>query len=289
MELGNSIVKTPEAETENPIRIQSAKPATFTNGVLKRHAPLHLQRNRHRHHHPVVVTYKECLKNHAATMGSHAVDGCGEFMPSPNSNPAEPTTLKCAACGCHRNFHRREPDELPHLLALDYLPHHRHHPLPPPPRGHRDGSPGNSPSPPPISSSYAPHMLLALSHAPPPEASAAPSPASNAGGSRKRFRTKFTQNQKDKMLELAERVGWKMQKKDEDDINGICNEIGVEKGVFKVWMHNNKNIATKKDQFLPPPPADKNGINYVDNGHHHDASPSINGGPIPGTNGVSST
>ncbi|MFS7990794.1 putative transcription factor ZF-HD family [Helianthus anomalus] len=41
-------------------------------------------------------------------MGGHAVDGCDEFMPSPTSSP---TSLKCAACGCHRNFHRREPEE----------------------------------------------------------------------------------------------------------------------------------------------------------------------------------
>ncbi|KAL0431715.1 UNVERIFIED_CONTAM: Zinc-finger homeodomain protein 9 [Sesamum radiatum] len=83
MDLTNSTVKTPDAETETPTRIQPAKPSPFTNGVLKRHHPLHL-------HHPVVVTYKECLKNHAATLGGHALDGCGEFMPSPTSNPADP-------------------------------------------------------------------------------------------------------------------------------------------------------------------------------------------------------
>nr|GEX59047.1 exostosin-like protein [Tanacetum cinerariifolium] len=30
----------------------------------------------------VVVRYKECLKNHAASMGGKATDGCGEFLPS---------------------------------------------------------------------------------------------------------------------------------------------------------------------------------------------------------------
>ncbi|GFQ03972.1 zinc-finger homeodomain protein 9 [Phtheirospermum japonicum] len=67
MDLGNSTVKTPEAETETPTRIQPAKASPFSNGVLKRHAPLSLH-----HHHPVVVTYKECLKNHAASLGGHA-------------------------------------------------------------------------------------------------------------------------------------------------------------------------------------------------------------------------
>ncbi|GMP28881.1 hypothetical protein CsSME_00004238 [Camellia sinensis var. sinensis] len=120
-------VKTPEAETEAPTRIQPSKPLSFTNGVLKRHHHRH-----HRHHHhlsapPVVVTYKECLKNHAASLGGHAVDGCGEFMPSPTSSPTDPTSLKCAACGCHRNFHRRDPEEpLPAPTSTAAQHHHTH-------------------------------------------------------------------------------------------------------------------------------------------------------------------
>ena len=74
-----------------------------------------------------------------------------------------------------------------------------------------------------------------------------------SSGGRKRFRTRFTRNQKEKMLEFAERLGWKMQKKDEDLIGEFCGEIGLEKGVFRVWMHNNKNTLAKKD--LPPPTA----------------------------------
>ncbi|XP_016483701.1 zinc-finger homeodomain protein 8 [Nicotiana tabacum] len=270
-------VKTTEAEPETPIRIQPAKPISFSNGVLKRHNSLHLphhhgfnKNNHHHHHHAVVVTYKECLKNHAASLGGHAVDGCGEFMPSPTANPVDPTSLKCAACGCHRNFHRREPEEpvLPNqntIPALEYQPHHRHHPPPPPPPHH--GASGghsspNSPSPPPISSAYypasAPHMLLALSaglSSPPAENNQLISPSSNPmssanltnpnGSGRKRFRTKFTQDQKERMLEFAEKVEWKIQKRDEELINDFCSKIGVEKGVLKVWMHNNK---CKKDQ-----------------------------------------
>ncbi|KAL6551559.1 Zinc-finger homeodomain protein 9-like [Orobanche gracilis] len=285
MDLGNSTVKINEDETETPTQVQPAKASPFSNGVLKRHAPLHL------HHHPVVVTYKECLKNHAASLGAHAVDGCGEFMPAPTSNPAEPTSLKCAACGCHRNFHRREPEDPPTQQpsaapALEYQSHNRHHPPPPPPRGNSGNSPKDSPSPPPISSSYypsAPHMLLALSHGvsgPPADmntpisisagainAASTPIPSSS---SRKRFRTRFTQYQKEKMLELSERVGWKMQKRDEDVINQFCNEIGVDRVVFKVWMHNNKNTFGKKDD--PPPPApttNGNGINHSAAYHHH--------------------
>ncbi|CAN1155873.1 Mini zinc finger protein 2, partial [Linum perenne] len=51
--------------------------------------------------------YGECQKNHAANIGGYAVDGCREFMASgPDEGSA--SALMCAACGCHRNFHRRE-------------------------------------------------------------------------------------------------------------------------------------------------------------------------------------
>ncbi|KAG2679259.1 hypothetical protein I3760_11G043300 [Carya illinoinensis] len=54
----------------------------------------------------VRTRYAECQKNHAANIGGYALDGCREFMASgeDGSNAA----LSCAACGCHRNFHRRE-------------------------------------------------------------------------------------------------------------------------------------------------------------------------------------
>lgn len=52
----------------------------------------------------VHVRYGECQRNYAANVGGYAVDGCREFMAV---NEAEEGTLTCAACGCHRNFHRR--------------------------------------------------------------------------------------------------------------------------------------------------------------------------------------
>ncbi|XP_037492068.1 zinc-finger homeodomain protein 11-like [Jatropha curcas] len=105
--------------------------------------------------------------------------------------------------------------------------------------------------PPPISSSYpsAPHMLLALSGG----VAAGLNENSNinvSGGvsARKRFRTKFSQDQKEIMYQFAERVGWKMQKRDEELIQEFCNEVGVDKGVLKVWMHNNKNTNTFRQE-----------------------------------------
>lgn len=56
-----------------------------------------------------VVRYAECRKNHAARIGGHAVDGCREFMPAGGEGTAG--ALQCAACSCHRSFHRREVED----------------------------------------------------------------------------------------------------------------------------------------------------------------------------------
>lgn len=52
------------------------------------------------------VKYGECQKNHAANIGGYAVDGCREFMASGEEGTT--AALTCAACGCHRSFHKRE-------------------------------------------------------------------------------------------------------------------------------------------------------------------------------------
>ncbi|KAL6009216.1 Zinc-finger homeodomain protein [Asimina triloba] len=219
---------------------------SFTNGAIKRH-------------HPTKTLYKECLKNHAAALGGHAIDGCGEFLPSPHSSPADPTSLKCAACGCHRNFHRKTDDtdeeddeEDDDDAAAHFTPKRR-----------------NSNSPPhPLASAYspsAPQMLLALSagHSGPlPDADGhhlhnhlggnrPATPNATPAAVRKRFRTKFTREQKEKMYEFAERLGWRMQRQDEGTVEEFCREIGVEKSVLKVWMHNHKNSFTKRNSTTP--------------------------------------
>nr|XP_043618523.1 mini zinc finger protein 3-like [Erigeron canadensis] len=57
------------------------------------------------------VRYAECQKNHAANIGGYAVDGCREFMAS-GEEAGTRAAVTCAACGCHRSFHRREVDEV---------------------------------------------------------------------------------------------------------------------------------------------------------------------------------
>ncbi|KAJ0984683.1 hypothetical protein J5N97_003039 [Dioscorea zingiberensis] len=58
--------------------------------------------------------------------------------------------------------------------------------------------------------------------------------ASSSGG-KKRFRTKFTQEQKDKMLALAEKLGWRIQKHDEAAVQEFCNETSVKRHVLKLF------------------------------------------------------
>ncbi|KAI3816678.1 hypothetical protein L1987_16381 [Smallanthus sonchifolius] len=204
---------SPDTDGETPLHSQLIKPfSSFPSG-----------KNHHHHQQQQqppspVVTYKECLKNHAATIGSHALDGCGEFMSSLTSAPHEPTSLKCAACGCHRNFHRRE-----HVNDVY---------------------------------AYAPHVLLSFTADQSQMVAMPGTPAEikieNPNG-RKRFRTKFSQDQKEKMYLFAEKVGWKMQRCDDRVVADFCNEVGIKRGIFKVWMHNNKNTFGKKDKETTSP------------------------------------
>ncbi|XP_043723266.1 zinc-finger homeodomain protein 11-like [Telopea speciosissima] len=264
------------------------KTLSFTNGVLKRiHHPRPIS--------PVVqvpvpVIYKECQKNHAASLGGHALDGCGEFMPSPSATLTDPTSLRCAACGCHRNFHRREPEEA--SLSFDL---HQHHYYPPPHpsivvRGRSPNSPSSSP--PPLSSSYypsAPQMLLALStrlsgpldnHQVVAATTMTTATTANPDG-RKRFRTKFNQEQKEKMFAFSEKLGWKLQKKDKELVEEFCNEVGVEKGILKVWMHNNKHSSTKRENANNNNISSRSSLDDIHNQthglslHSHTTSPQV--------------
>ncbi|KAL1317602.1 hypothetical protein HN51_069663 [Arachis hypogaea] len=309
--------QTQTIEHTNSQQTQTPPPPT-TNGSLKRHHPLPATAIAAAPPLSMVISYKECLKNHAATIGGHALDGCGEFMPSSSSNPSEPRSLTCAACGCHRNFHRRDPESL--------LPHHHHHPpnflsfyhhSSSPPLPQRGGlslstspsttSPSPSPSASPISSPSSPPPAPLSHHFPPPPpyssfhhhhmnnnspstvvvpnmllslGNAACSSGSgfnhqkDLNSSKKRHRTKFSKEQKEKMLRFSEKLGWRMQRDEDGLIQEFCNQIGVSRGVFKVWMHNNKNTFFRNrnnNNNDNASAAEKNGsLNGVHNGNHID-------------------
>lgn len=176
--------------------------------------------------------YRECLKNHAVGIGGHAVDGCCEFMAAGEEGTLD--GLKCAACNCHRNFHRKEalqgvraemnatttpPSSAFHTHQLSPYYQYHHHMAPP----HRLALPSTSGEQDDLTSD----LMVGGG-------------GRTTSASKKRFRTKFTQEQKDKMLELADKLGWRMQKHDETSVQQFCAETGVQRHVLKVWMHNNK-------------------------------------------------
>ncbi|KZV18373.1 ZF-HD homeobox protein-like [Dorcoceras hygrometricum] len=194
-----------------------------------------------------MVRYHECQKNHAANIGGNVTDGCGEFMPSGDEGTLE--ALMCAACSCHRNFHRKEHHSGEGGAGMVH-PLHLPPPLPSPLVSlHRGGSSHWSPMVQPVKmafvgggsvgtdSSSEELNFNSLQVAPPPPHFL----------SKKRFRTKFTPDQKEKMMEFAEKLGWRIPREDDSEMQRFCAEVGVKRQVFKVWMHNNKINSSKKN------------------------------------------
>jgi ZF-HD class homeobox domain-containing protein len=225
-----------------------------------------LLQHEHHHHQQTVapakksVRYRECLKNHAASIGGHAIDGCGDFMPSGEDGSLE--ALKCAACNCHRNFHRREVEGEPPCyycysprscggrkrgagppMALLGPPAQQQHPI--------NATPLALP---PTSAHMVARSLLQGAGDNDQDGSSSMSYLNAYGTAgmmpivmKKRFRTKFSNEQKEKMLAFAEKVGWRIQKHDDAAVHQFCMDVGVKRHVLKVWMHNNKShmLATK--------------------------------------------
>lgn len=203
--------------------------------------------------------YRECLKNHAANIGGNVTDGCGEFMPSGEEGTLE--AFKCAACHCHRNFHRKEhngtecggalmvhPLQLPPALPSPSM-NHQHHRS----DHHVHANHWTTTMVQPVKMAFAGSASAATDSSseelnfntyqstsvpPPPQFVLA----------KKRHRTKFSQDQKDKMLAFAEKLGWRIPREDDTEVQRFCAEVGVKRHVFKVWMHNNKNSAKKNPQ-----------------------------------------
>ncbi|GFP99886.1 zinc-finger homeodomain protein 5 [Phtheirospermum japonicum] len=175
-------------------------------------------------------------------MGAHVVDGCGEFMPSGEDGTLE--ALKCAACDCHRNFHRKEGDDAdaanlistpatnnsrrggvlslhgqtpPAPSAAAPPPHLKHHFTGPPTMVNFGGNNGGVAA---ESSSEDLNMFQSGGHA-----AAQPSFSS---GSKKRFRTKFRQDQKDRMHEFCHETGLeKYRNKTSKKFSSFATRLGL--------------------------------------------------------------
>ncbi|KAM1026637.1 hypothetical protein ACFX13_040247 [Malus domestica] len=174
--------------------------------------------------------YRECLRNHAASLGSYATDGCGEFT----VDHASPGGLQCAACGCHRNFHRRVTYAATSSQAAGggRSGHLQHHVI------MSCSSRGRDPAENIITTQ---DQLIDYNAG----GGGSPDSGERMSSEKKRFRTKFTAEQKEKMLAFAEKLGWKLLRKDlEDEIETFCRSVGVTRQVFKVWMHNHKNLSS---------------------------------------------
>lgn len=185
--------------------------------------------------------FRECRKNHAASAGGKVLDGCGEFM------PAADDSLKCAACTCHRNFHRKDPDSAGGgFFSRSTMLHPLQ--LPPPPLSHFQATHW--------APAFQPVKMAVTGGTDSSSEDLNFNEAAGGGGgvpppppfvmSKKRFRTRFTAEQKGKMVEYAEKVGWRIPREDDPEVQRFCSEIGVRRQVFKVWMHNNKNSSAKK-------------------------------------------
>ncbi|KAL1202570.1 Zinc-finger homeodomain protein 4 [Cardamine amara subsp. amara] len=255
--------------------VASSAPPTHNNNITTQPPQMPLHGNGHGnnydHHHHLqsphqvgynaiikkpMIKYKECLKNHAAAMGGNATDGCGEFMPSGEDGSIE--ALTCSACSCHRNFHRKEVEGEPAASAIS--PYHQPRKLM---LGHhnkiRSAMPHQMIMPIGVSNYRYMHNnsesddfmeedgVTTVSRPQPHQ----------PYNQKKRFRTKFTPEQKEKMLSFAEKVGWKIQRQEDCVVQRFCEEIGVKRRVLKVWMHNNKLHFSKKNN--------DNNINLEDN------------------------
>jgi len=194
------------------------------------------------------VRYAECNRNHAINSGGYAVDGCGEFMPGGEEGTVD--ALKCAACDCHRNFHRKEIEGEATCNCKNLRNDARRQGLVSAP-----GAPSTQTGAPHLLALPSPAQIISrVTQSAPYLLGPGPADSDDGDGGlsgspstiKKRFRTKFTTEQKERMAAFAEKLGWKIQKHDEAAVQEFCAEVGVKRHVLKVWMHNNKNTIGKK-------------------------------------------
>ncbi|XVE67434.1 hypothetical protein DITRI_Ditri08aG0160600 [Diplodiscus trichospermus] len=185
-----------------------------------------------------ICRYNECRRNHAASFGRYAVDGCGEFI-SCNDN-----VFTCAACGCHRNFHRKDPPN----NATTVLPAPRQ-PMPP----QRRPLLAMAPLPLACHNQLTGETSLFIRDRNNIDAGSEALSGANVeeenDKKRKRAkRTKLTVEQKSKMMRFADQLGWRCQRHLHAEIEEFCEEVGITKRVFVIWLNNNRH---RKDQLSP--------------------------------------
>ncbi|CAN4110697.1 unnamed protein product [Withania somnifera] len=187
-----------------------------------------------------VVKYFECRHNYAASSMGHVLDGCGEFFPT--GPPETPESFICAACHCHRNFHRKMEVEMEDRMELPILSiDHYSHGIPSP-TVIVDGSQ---------------HPYLERPHHPRQtfnknKGFAIPAQGTEMDGGEIEVdeqsgfkRKRLSDYQKERVLAFAEEVmGWRWTKYN-DKVIPFCDEIGITPSYLKNWMDNNRRKIGK--------------------------------------------
>ncbi|KFK43718.1 hypothetical protein AALP_AA1G163900 [Arabis alpina] len=160
--------------------------------------------------------YRECMRNHAAKLGSYAIDGCREYSQSLTGD-------LCAACGCHRSYHRRID-----VKSSSQIPHARF----------------------PFTSLRRVKQLARLKWKPAEEEEEEDTGEETSTDEKmlttvkRRRKSKFTAEQREAMRDYAAKLGWTLKDKRaiREEIRVFCEGIGVSRYLFKTWVNNNKKF-----------------------------------------------
>ncbi|XP_043710245.1 zinc-finger homeodomain protein 11-like [Telopea speciosissima] len=164
--------------------------------------------------------YDACLRNHAANFGGHATDGCRAFFPTAGGS-------HCEACECHQKKvvvgsgfgDDRKGESSSHTVKVkteeikvseDSEEEEEKKQLQQLMVAEQ------------LQQQHKDQVVVQMSKG-------------------RRPRTKFTEEQRLWMFAFAKSLGWRMQRNRWDEINQFCQQIGVSRHVFKVWIHNHKN------------------------------------------------
>ncbi|CAA0841520.1 homeobox protein 26 [Striga hermonthica] len=165
--------------------------------------------------------HRECLHNHGAPLRRYILDGCLMFEPKgPNGSPE---FLQCAACGCHRNFHRRVEVTLP---RFDRAPPPEITDLQPRAQAPQQNPPQQAPQPeianlPPNGPQI--HRMVNQ------QVEEEEEPAVQ--------RRRMTSEQKVRLREIVESKNWKMFKEySPEEVAQVCAEVGIPRLCLKNWI-----------------------------------------------------
>ncbi|KAK4339900.1 hypothetical protein RND71_041362 [Anisodus tanguticus] len=198
-----------------------------------------------------VMKYFECMHNFAARSMGHVLDGCGEFCPT--GAPGAPESLICAACHCHRNFHRKVEVEVEAGVELPIYEYNFIYLIisstdidsvavvvPPTLTTSRQQSARTS-----LKLQNKNSVVIALA-APPRTVR-----TTEMGGevvdhsfktknsSSSSVRMRLNHVQKERVMAFAEKMGWRWTKNNEQVIP-FCAEIGITPNFLKNWIENNR-------------------------------------------------